>query len=148
MSKNESILKNSAVAITLAAICQILWGIVFPLIKKAYILFNINSAERLPDFSGYIAYSFEVELTGDGPVALDLGEVGQIAQLQCNGQDLGWRYCRPFRFEIPAKFLQKGKNQFRVVVANTLANALKDAEFSFFLQIPRSGLFGPLTLWE
>ncbi|MBQ0070915.1 MAG: DMT family transporter, partial [Spirochaetales bacterium] len=36
-------MKKPVVALSLAAICQILWGIVFPIIKKAYALFSIQS---------------------------------------------------------------------------------------------------------
>ena len=108
-------------------------------------LFNICGAGEKPDFSGQISYSFTADLSAGKTYELDLGEVGQVASLEVNGHILGWRYCRPYRFILPADILRDGGNDFRVIVANTLGNALKDP-FSFYLQIPRSGLFGPLVL--
>ena len=40
MKKNY--LKVPAYAALLAVLCQILWGVVFPVIKKSYELFNIS----------------------------------------------------------------------------------------------------------
>ena len=108
-------------------------------------LFNICGAGEKPDFSGQIAYSFTADLSAGKTYELDLGEVGQVASLEVNGHLLGWRYCHPYRFTLPADILRDGKNDFRVIVANSLGNALKDP-FSFYIQIPRSGLFGPLAL--
>ncbi len=110
-------------------------------------LFNIAGKESKPDFSGLIRYDFRVELEAGKCYELDLGEVGQVAKLEVNGQNLGWRYCKPYSFVLMGDFLRDGSNSFRITVGNTLANAKKD-DLSFYLQIPRSGLFGPLKLTE
>ncbi|MBQ0071227.1 MAG: DMT family transporter, partial [Spirochaetales bacterium] len=56
-TKNDSLLKNTAVAVTLAFVCQVLWGIVFPIIKKAYALFSIQS---VPDTFLFASIRFMV----------------------------------------------------------------------------------------
>jgi len=115
--------------------------------KKTDTLFNITGKNEKPDFSGLIRYEFTADLKAGQAYELELGEVGQTAQLEINGQSLGWRYCRPYSFVLPGNCVKDGANVFRITVGNTLANAEKDW-LSFYLQIPRSGLFGPLTLTE
>ena len=58
----------------------------------------------------------------------------------------GMRICPPYRFDITDAACS-GENRLEVVVANTLANRLKD-HHSAFVQIPPSGLLGPVTLWK
>ena len=50
MKKNY--LKIPAYAALLAVFCQILWGVVFPVIKKSYLLFNINDIGSTFLFAG------------------------------------------------------------------------------------------------
>ena len=40
--KNDNILKKTWVMVLLASLCQALWGVVFPVIKKSYELFSIS----------------------------------------------------------------------------------------------------------
>lgn len=108
---------------------------------------NITGASGQPEFAGYMRYRFTLELTAEqiaGGCQLDLGEVGQVAQLQVNGRDLGWRFGRPFSFEL-ADVAKPGTNALEVVVANTLGQAIHDM-FSRFMVLPASGLLGPLRV--
>lgn len=107
-------------------------------------LINVNGYDHKPDFSGLMKYNFNLNIAKNGHYELDLGEVGQVAKLTVNGIDLGWRCGKPFRFDLN-NILQKGDNECEVIVANTLVNVVKD-HFSHFMEIPRSGLFGPLKL--
>lgn len=105
--------------------------------------FNITGTAFKPDFSGLMRYSFKLTLKAGSRYELDLGEVGSVAELVINGKSLGWRYCRPYSFEL--ENVSDGENDIEIIVGNTLANAVKD-KLSRFMQIPRSGLFGPITI--
>lgn len=109
--------------------------------------FNVNGPRYLPEFCGKMRYSFTVDapdgLIGKNAV-LDLGRVGQTARLWVNGTDAGIRIDAPYRFNV-SKLLRAGANDIVVEVSNTLAQKERD-RFSYFLQMPPSGLLGPITL--
>jgi hypothetical protein len=107
---------------------------------------NLCQPERLPDFSGTIRY--DTRFAGNTPagerVFLDLGEVGEVAQVWLNGTALGARICRPYLFDAtPA--IRSGENTLRIEVTNTLVYALKD-DFSRHIGQEPSGLIGPVRL--
>ena len=79
-----------------------------------------------------------------GKVFLDLGRVGQNAELHINGMDCGIRISTPYLFEITDACVD-GINQATVVVSNTLAQKIRD-HFSYFLQLAPSGLFGEICV--
>ena len=107
--------------------------------------FNINGANFKPEFSGKMKYTFSFEITDlSGRTFMDLGEVGQNAQLIFNGVDLGVRPAKPYLFEI-TKFVKNGENQVCVIVSNTLAQKVKD-RFSKFLQLEPSGLLSEIKI--
>ncbi len=54
---------------------------------------------------------------------LDLGAVGDIAELQVNDQPAGVRWKRPYRFDVTT-LLQPGRNELRVRVTNRLINRI------------------------
>ncbi|MGN1345219.1 MAG: hypothetical protein ACI4V1_00415 [Eubacteriales bacterium] len=108
---------------------------------KSDALFNLTGFGRTPDFSGRARYTCTFQ-GSKGPLAIDLGEVGQTAHLWCNGHDLGVRVCPPYRYDL-TPVLRDGDNVLRIEVSNTLANAIRD-HFTSFLAIPASGLLGPV----
>jgi hypothetical protein len=79
----------------------------------------------LEHFSGRMTY----EKTVDVPAALlaervllDCGQVGVAAEAWVNGESVGSRPWEPFVFEV-TRHLRAGRNEFKVRVANTEANA-------------------------
>lgn len=110
-------------------------------------LFNVNGPKYLPEFCGKMRYSFTIdtpaELVGKSAV-IDLGRVGQTARLWINGQNAGIRIDAPYRFKV-GDWLKAGANDIVVEVSNTLAQKERD-RFSYFVQIPPSGLLGPISL--
>ena len=56
-------------------------------------------------------------------IVLDLGDVRDIATVTVNGIDCGTLWTAPYRIDI-TKALRKGKNELKIVVVNTWANAL------------------------
>lgn len=109
-------------------------------------LFDITAADRLPSFAGRMRYTFSLTAdgVGDGPLALDLGEVGETARLWVNGKYAGIRIARPYRFEI-GDLMRDGVTEVVVEVANNLGRRIRD-RFSEYLQLGPSGLIGPVTL--
>ena len=107
-------------------------------------LYNITSYNENPRFSGKIRYRTELTLDRAGNYELDLGAVGQIAEVTLNGVSCGLRMCAPFRFEL-GEAVRTGKNELMITVSNTLVYEQRDP-LSPALLIPASGLLGPVTL--
>ena len=107
---------------------------------------NLCRPGLLPDFSGTIAYetTFAAEGACGQGVFLDLGQVGETAEVWLNGRALGVRLGRPYVFDV-SDCLRAGENRRRAEVTNTLVHELKD-DFSRFMAQEPSGLIGPLTL--
>lgn len=82
--------------------------------------------QGLEEFSGAAVY--ETTFTWDGEIPddawLDLGEVGIAAEVWVNGERLGVRLWRPYRFAADSS-LRRGENRLKVRVANTLANSIQ-----------------------
>ena len=107
-------------------------------------LFDITRAEERMNFSGWMRYKTTFTAENADAVALCLGEVSQTAQVCLNGKDLGLRICAPYTFDLKDA-LMPGENELEIITANTLVGKVPDA-LSTFLQIPRSGLLGPVEL--
>ncbi len=108
-------------------------------------LWNMTGLEGDPHFAGTMKYETVFDLpAGVDQAVLDLGVVGQTARVVLNGVDLGQRICQPYVFDARTALRQRG-NILEVVVANTLVHPLRDP-FSHYLQIPPSGLMGPVRL--
>jgi hypothetical protein len=108
-------------------------------------LHNITGSDRKPDFSGIIRYRAEFNLQNtDGRTALDFNAPGQTVKLKLNGKDCGMRICPPYRYEVTG-IIRAGSNTLELEIANTLTQAVKD-RFSFYIQIPPSGLQEPVRL--
>ena len=72
------------------------------------------------------------------PLFLDLGQVGDIAEVVLNGTTAGTRAWAPYVWAIDP-ICQVGDNQLEVRVTNSMANRLEG------LQRP-SGLLGPVSI--
>ncbi len=106
--------------------------------------FNVTASDRFPDFSGKMQYTFTFSAEEATGAILDLGTVGEVAELCLNGEELGIRICAPYTFDV-SKALRTGINTATVTVSNSLVHLHKDP-LSCFLAIPPSGLLGDITL--
>ncbi|MBE6589807.1 MAG: hypothetical protein E7643_06470 [Ruminococcaceae bacterium] len=106
--------------------------------------FNVTAKNRHPDFAGKMKYTFTFRADKTGSASLDLGDVGEVAELTLNGHDMGIRICRPYVFDI-SDVLKTGINEATVTVSNSLVRHEKDS-FSTYMQIPPSGILGDVTL--
>ena len=111
--------------------------------KRLARLYNVTGPEGDDGFSGWMRYeaSFGAK---PGAAALELGQVGECAHVWLNGVDLGERIDAPYRFDI-APAVKEGTNELVVEVTNSLVHQQPDP-FSLFVQIPPSGLLGPVRL--
>jgi len=107
--------------------------------------FNINSPDFRIDFSGKMRYTFTFDIAKDERrTFLDLGKVGQNAELYINQKKCGIRISAPYLFEI-TDAIEDGQNEAVVIVSNTLAQKVRD-KFSYFLQLAPSGLLGDMCI--
>ena len=98
----------------------------------------------MPRFSGQIKYEGEFETETRRECRLNLGKVGETAELSINGKCVGTRIVPPYSFNI-TDYIQEGKNVIEVIVANTLGYREHD-ELSSYLLFEPSGMLGPIEL--
>ncbi|MCJ2180724.1 glycoside hydrolase [Novosphingobium sp. 2580] len=122
-----------------------------------------NGLDGVKYFSGIATYSRTFALPkGTKPGSalwLDLGVVGDLAQVSVNGRDVGTVWHAPYRLNIGGA-LRKGTNSVEIRVANTWVNRLigdaqEGAEKVTWTAMPTyradaplrpSGLIGPVTM--
>jgi len=83
--------------------------------------------DALKGFSGEAVYTAKFDWAGEGEYAIDLGKVGDYAEIVLNGVELGAVGAAPFMKDI-SKALVKGENVLEVRVTNTLRNVLVAAD--------------------
>lgn len=102
---------------------------------------NWAQAAAWRTFTGTLAFRTRFELPEDlagQDLFLDLGQVGDIAEVLVNGEPVGFRAWAPYVLPVGAA-CRAGTNEIEVRVTNSMANAYEG------LQLP-SGLLGPVTL--
>lgn len=115
-------------------------------------------------FSGVTIYSSRFTLPKEAKrgqlLWLDLGKVGDLAEVRVNGKLAGTSWFAPYRLDI-GRFVKPGSNRLEVKVANLWVNRLigdkqPGAKPITFTAAPTyrpdaplrpSGLIGPVTLW-
>ena len=110
---------------------------------------NVTSPDMFPRFGGYMEYRGTLEYSGSLPqgkakCTLDLGRVGESAEVVLNGENVGVRICPPYTFDI-TKALRSGTNELTVTVANHLGYEQRDL-CSKYLALEPSGLMGPIRI--
>ena len=106
-------------------------------------LFNITGRGEMPRFSGHIKYETELALPKQDCL-IDLGFVGEVAELYLNGEYMGTRQIPPYGFDIPKDCI-KDTNKLTVIVSNHNGYAVRDG-FSSFMLFEPSGIMGPVTV--
>ncbi len=109
------------------------------------------SRYALESYSGGAVYKKSFSLESEqlqGEVILDLGAVNTTAEVTVNGQNVGVRLARPYRFDITGQ-AREGENELEVTVYNTLANYFSTGPYESEYVFPGqtvSGLLGPVTV--
>ncbi len=106
-------------------------------------LLDISAPDRLPHFSGEIRYRTRFEAIA-GFTVLDLGQVGETAEVWLNGHRVGTRIGAPYKFSL-REHLRKGENELEILVRSNLGHRRRD-NLSRFIQIPPSGILGDVAL--
>ena len=107
---------------------------------------NVSSPDMLPKFGGFMKYEceFMLDKKENDKYVLDLGYVGESAELSLNSKDAGVRIAPPYTFDITDQ-IQSGKNKLSVTVANHLGYEQRDLCSKYLLMEP-VGLLGPVKL--
>ncbi len=100
---------------------------------------------RWTDYSGTVVYktSFDMPVSSFTHWFLNLGEIGEIAEVSLNGKSIGCSICPPYQYMFMEILLQK-HNELVISVTNTLGNQVHD-RFRAQHHIS-SGLIGPVML--
>ena len=102
-----------------------------------------NLAAEHPAFSGTVTYEFTVE-SEEMVSYIDLGTVGEVAEVTVNGISCGKLVSTPFRFRVKEAW-QKGENKVQILVA-TNCGYVKKNFCSKSITLPPMGLVGPVKL--
>ena len=107
---------------------------------------NITAHDMYPRFGGFMKYECSFDYDDDEPsrYLLDLGQVGETAEVYLNGTYVGERIAPPYRFDVSG-VLKRGKNELTVIVTNHLAYEQRDL-CSKYLVLEPSGLLGPIEI--
>ena len=102
-----------------------------------------NLAPRNSRFTGTLKYRAVISAS-EKVEYVDLGEVGEVAELFVNGISCGMLVGAPFRFSVKDAW-KEGMNVLEVVVASNCAYRRRD-KMSCLLPLPPTGLLGPVRL--
>lgn len=105
--------------------------------------FDITAPDCIPKFSGTVRYTTELDRV-DGFDVIDLGQVGDTAEVWLNGNYLGARINAPYKFTMTGA-LKNGKNKLEILVRSNPAHRRCDF-LSTFIQIPPTGIMGDISL--
>lgn len=107
---------------------------------------NITARDMLPQFSGHMRYEtrFNISVDPNLKYILDLGYVGETAEVSLNGENIGIKIAPPYRFDI-SEYVKDGTNKLCITVTNHLGFEVRD-KFSRFLKFEPSGLIGPVKI--
>ena len=101
-----------------------------------------NLAPEYPYFAGTIRYT--TTISGEDVRYLDLGTVGELAQVTVNGIDCGALVCTPFRFCV-ADAWKEGDNLVEITIASNCGYRKREVT-SRTLPMPPTGLVGPVYM--
>lgn len=119
---------------------------------------NANSGVKY--FSGEVLYEIKFNTDIDGiKTILDLGDIGDVAEIIVNEQSAGIVWTKPYQVEI-TDFLREGSNNLKIKISNRWANrligdaqknAVKIGKVFAPTYVPTaslhpSGLLGPVTI--
>lgn len=146
------------------------WGAPDSVVFPKLISWTEAGDDGIKYFSGTAAYEkvfyFSNPATGlaGRRLCLNLGDISKVAEVWLNGKPLGITWAFPYKFDV-TDFIQNGKNELRVEVANTWSNrltgdALTNTHFTLSnikastrgglpwnkTPLIKSGLLGPVTL--
>ena len=115
----------------------------YTVIAEKSALFDISAPDQYPKFSGSVCYEGTF-LAVCGFDVLDLGQVGETAEVWLNGTCLGARINAPYKFAMKDA-LKKGENILKIVVKSGLGHRRRDW-LSSYMQVSPTGIMGDVSL--
>ena len=106
--------------------------------------FDITAPDMLPEFSGEVLYRAKFQAEPAFAV-LDLGFVGETAEVRVNGVPAGLRINAPYKFDLSAG-LRSGENQLEILVRSNPGHRRHDDQLCCYSHIPPTGILGPIAL--
>ena len=106
--------------------------------------FDITAPTNQPNFSGEVLYKAKFRAEG-GYSVLDLGFVGETAEVKVNGVPVGVRINAPYKFDLTPG-LQAGENELEILVRSNPGHRRHDDRLCCFSHIPPTGILGPVAL--
>ena len=106
--------------------------------------FDITAPDKLPEFSGEVLYRAKFQAEAAFTV-LDLGLVGETAEVKVNGVPVGVRINAPYKFDLSAG-LCSGVNELEILVRSNPGHRRHDDKLCCYSQIPPTGILGPVSL--
>lgn len=119
------------------------------------ILSDLGTMDGFQRYIGPLTYKTRIRFTNELPHLLDLGEVGDSAQVTLNGIDVGYEIAAPYRFDV-SRAVKEGENELIVRVLPSRARQRKQttgfdlgalASPVTYACMPRIGLMGPVA-WQ
>lgn len=115
----------------------------FSLYRQNTKLFNITDIKHLPRFCGSIRYEGKLE-NKTNYTFINLGNVGETAELWLNGVYCGAKIGKPYTFDL-TNAIKEGGNDIVIEVINNIAYRERDI-LSTYTQLPPSGITGPIKM--
>ena len=112
--------------------------------KTTRILANMTGRSDLPYFSGNMKYKTVFNSDNCEFNILDLGYVGETAEVTLNGTNIGVRLFPPYEFDMSG-VLKQGENELEILVTNSYGYHMRDV-FSKWMMFEPSGLIGPVIV--
>ena len=118
----------------------------FEFYKKTDELFNVTGRDERPHFSGHIKYETEVKLKKND-LMLDLGYVGEAAELYINENYVGLKQIPPYTFEVRRDIINNDDepDKIKIIVSNHNGYSRRD-DFSKYVMFEPSGLLKPIKI--
>lgn len=104
---------------------------------------DITAPDRKPDFYGEVLYKTSF-ISKDGFDVLDLGDVGETAEVILNGEYIGCRVNAPYKFDISDAYKDR-ENSLEIIVRANAGHKERDW-FSQFIWLPPTGITGDIYL--
>lgn len=108
-------------------------------------LVNINHLEGKEDFSGTMIYETRFNLSERRNLRISLGEVGEVCQVNINGNLVQRKISKPYTVKVDAKNVNVGENILEVKVVNNWGPKIADM-LSQYIAIKPAGLLGPVEV--
>lgn len=107
-------------------------------------LVDITAPNRLPHFAGSVRYRTDFAWN-PGYTVLDLGDVGETAEVWINGVYCGLRVNAPYKFSV-GHACKEGENALEIHVISSVAHENRSYVLTPYLPLPPTGVLGEVAL--